>query len=188
MESNVQGIDTRVLTYQIPGGMLSNLAVQLKQQRAEDKYEEVLKEIPRVRKELGYPPLVTPTSQIVGTQATLNIILKERFKMIPEEVRKYLKGFYGRPPALIDPKVIKKAKIKKSEIIKCRPADLLEPAIEKAKKEASYLAENIEDILSYILFPEVARDFLRKKIAEKHNLGMEILNGNNNYDEEGYGV
>lgn len=188
MESNIQGIDTRVLTYQIPGGMLSNLAFQLKQLGAEDKYEEVLKEIPQVRKELGYPPLVTPTSQIVGTQATLNVILKERYKMIPEEVRKYLRGFYGRPPALIDPKIIKKAKIKKSEIIKCRPADLLEPTIEKAKKEASYLAENIEDLLSFILFPEVARDFLKKKLAKKYYLGMEILNGNNNYDEEGYGV
>ena len=188
MESNVEDIDTRVLTYQIPGGMLSNLAVQLKQQKAEDQYEEVLKEIPRVRKELGYPPLVAPTSQIVGTQATLNVILKERYKMIPEEVRKYLRGFYGRPPALIDPKIIKKAKIKKSEIIKCRPADLLEPSIKKAKKEASYLAENIEDLLSYILFPEVARDFLKKKIAKKYNLSVEILNGNNNYDEEGYGV
>ena len=108
--------------------------------------------------------------------------------MIPEEVRKYLRGFYGRPPALIDPKVIKKAKIKKSEIIKCRPADLLEHAIEKAKKEVSYLAENIEDILSYILFPEVAREFLKKKLAKKYCLGMEILNGSNNYDEEGYGV
>ena len=188
MESNIQDIDTRVLIYQIPGGILSNLAVHLKQQIAEDKYEEVLKEIPRVRKELGYPPLVTPTSQIVGTQATLNIILKERYKMIPEEVRKYLKGVYGRSPAPIDPKIIEKVKIKKSEIIKCRPADLLEPAIEKAKKEASYLAENIEDILSYILFPEVARDFLKKKIAKKHSLSMEILNGNNKYDEEGYGV
>ncbi len=188
MESNVQGIDTRVLTYQIPGGMLSNLTVQLKQQRAEDRYEEVLKEIPLVRKELGYPPLVTPTSQIVGTQATLNVILKKRYKMIPEEVRKYLRGFYGRPPALIDPKVIKKAKIKKSEIITCRPADLLEPSIEKAQKDASYLAENMEDILSYILFPEVSKDFLKKKIAKKYNLSMEILNGQNNYDEEGYGV
>jgi len=188
MESNVQGIDTRVLTYQIPGGMLSNLAIQLKQQRAEDKYEEVLKEIPKVRKELGYPPLVTPTSQLVGSQATLNVILKERYKMIPEEVRRYLKGFYGRPSAPIDPKVLEKAKIKKGEIIRCRPADLLEPTIEKTKKEASYLAENIEDILSYILFPEVAREFLKKKIAKKYNLSMEILNGNNNYDEEGYGV
>ena len=94
MESNVSGIDTRVLTYQIPGGMLSNLAFQLKQQKAEGKYEEVLKEIPRVRKEMGYPPLVTPTSQIVGAQATLNVILNERYKMIPEEVRKYLKGYY----------------------------------------------------------------------------------------------
>lgn len=188
MESNIRGIDTRVLTYQIPGGMLSNLVVQLKQQKAEDKYEEVLKEIPRVRKELGYPPLVTPTSQIVGTQATLNVILKERYKMIPGEVRKYLRGFYGRSPAPIDPKVIVKAKIEKSEIIKCRPADLLEPTIEKAKKEISHLAESMEDIISYILFPEVARDFLKKKIAKKHNLGMEILNGNNNYDEEGYGV
>jgi oxaloacetate decarboxylase alpha subunit len=188
MESNVQGIDTRVLTYQIPGGMLSNLAVQLKQQKAENKYEEVLKEIPHVRKELGYPPLVTPTSQIVGTQATLNVILKERYKMIPEEVKKYLKGFYGRPPTTIDPKVIKKAKIKKDEIIKCRPADLLEPSIEKVKKEAPYFTENIEDILSYILFPEIARDFLKKKTAKKYHLGMEILNGTNNYDEEGYGV
>lgn len=188
MESNIPGIDTRVLTYQIPGGMLSNLAFQLKQLRAEDKYEEVLKEIPRVRKELGYPPLVTPTSQIVGTQATLNVILKERYEIIPEEVRKYLKGFYGRPPAPIDPEIIKKAKIKNSEMIKCRPADLLGPTIEKAKKEAFYLAENMEDILSYILFPEVARDFLKKKLAKKYCLGMEILNGNNNYDEEGYGV
>ena len=113
MESNIQGIDTRVLTYQIPGGMLSNLAFQLKQLKAEDKYEEVLKEIPRVRKELGYPPLVTPTSQIVGTQATLNVILKERYKMIPEEVRKYLMGFYGRPPAPIDSEIMKKQKLKK---------------------------------------------------------------------------
>jgi len=168
--------------------MLSNLAVQLKQQKVEDKYEEVLKEIPRVRKELGYPPLVTPTSQIVGSQATLNVILKARYKMIPEEVRKYLKGFYGQPPALIDPKVIEKAKIKKSEIIKCRPADILKPAVEKARGEASYLAENIEDVLSYILFPEVAREFLKKKLAKKYCLGMEILNGNNNYDEEGYGA
>lgn len=188
MESNVQDIDTRVLTYQIPGGMMSNLSVQLKQQKAEDKYEEVLKEIPQVRKELGYPPLVTPTSQIVGTQATLNVILKERYKMIPEEVRKYIRGFYGRPPASIDPKVFKKAKINKSDIIKRRPADLLEPSIEKVKEEAPYFTENIEDILSYILFPEVAKDFLKKKIAKKYHLGMEILNGNNNYDEEGYGV
>ena len=120
--------------------------------------------------------------------APWNMLLKERYKMIPEEVRKYLKGFYGRPPAPIDLKIIEKAKIKKSEIIKCRPADLLKPAIEKAKKETSYLAENMEDILSYILFPEVARDFLKKKIAKKHNLGMEILNGNNNYDEEEYGA
>ena len=107
---------------------------------------------------------------------------------MPEEVRRYLKGFYGRPPAPIDPKVLEKAKIKKGEIIRCRPADLLEPTIEKTKKEASYLAENIEDILSYILFPEVAREFLKKKIAKKYNLSMEILDGNNNYDEEGYGV
>jgi oxaloacetate decarboxylase alpha subunit len=108
--------------------------------------------------------------------------------MIPEEVKKYLKGFYGRPPTTIDPKVIKKAKIKKDEIIKCRPADLLEPSIEKVKKEAPYFTENIEDILSYILFPEIARDFLKKKTAKKYHLGMEILNGTNNYDEEGYGV
>ncbi|PIY31765.1 MAG: hypothetical protein COZ07_08115 [Candidatus Infernicultor aquiphilus] len=108
--------------------------------------------------------------------------------MIPEEVRKYIKGFYGRPPAPIDPKVFKKAKINKSDIIKCRPADLLKPAIEDARKKVSHLAESMEDILSYILFPEVAKDFLKKKIAKKYHLGMEILNGNHNYDEEGYGV
>jgi len=188
MESKVKNIDTRVLTYQIPGGMLSNLTAQLKQYKVEDKYEEVLKEIPRVREEFGYPPLVTPTSQIVGTQATLNVILNERYKVIPEEVRKYLKGYYGRPPGSINAEIIKKAKIDKSEIIDCRPADILESLLKEKEKEIFHLSENIEDTLSYAIFPELAKDFLEKKYAKKHNLGMEIISGNHYYDEEGYGV
>jgi pyruvate/oxaloacetate carboxyltransferase len=116
------GVDVRVLQYQIPGGMLSNLVSQLRGQNAEDKYEEVLAEVPRVRADLGYPPLVTPSSQLVGTQATLNVVLGERYKIIPEEVRQYVRGYYGRPPAPIDPEV-KRLTIGDEEPIDCRPAD-----------------------------------------------------------------
>ena len=163
-ESGLHGVDVRVLTYQIPGGMLSNLVSQLREQNAEDRFEDVIDEVPKVRKELGYPPLVTPSSQIVGTQATLNVLLGERYKVIPTEVKQYLRGFYGRPPGPVDETVRKRA-IGDEEPITSRPADVLEPGFEKAKKEIGDLAESEEDILSYALFPQVARPFLemRKK-------------------------
>ncbi|HDD25180.1 MAG TPA: pyruvate carboxylase subunit B [Chloroflexi bacterium] len=161
-ESGMFGVDVRVLQYQIPGGMLSNLVSQLRTQNAEDKYEEVLAEVPRVRAELGYPPLVTPSSQIVGTQATLNVVLGERYKIVPEEVRQYVRGYYGRPPAPIDPDV-KRRIIGDEEPIDCRPADLIPPGMEQAREEIGDLARNEEDVISYALFPQVARPFLERR-------------------------
>jgi len=161
-ESGLLGVDVRVLQYQIPGGMLSNLVSQLREQNAEDRYEDVLAEVPRVRAELGYPPLVTPSSQLVGTQATLNILLSERYKIIPHEVKDYIKGFYGRPPAPIASEV-KRLAIGDEEPIDCRPADLIPPGYEKAAAEIGDLARSEEDVLSYALYPQVARDFLQRR-------------------------
>jgi pyruvate carboxylase subunit B len=161
-------IDTNVLIYQIPGGMLSNLVSQLKEQNAVDKYAAVLDEMPRVRKELGYPPLVTPTSQIVGTQAVLNVLMGERYKVIPKEVKDYVRGLYGRPPTPLSPEIIYKI-IGDEEPIHCRPADLLKPEYEKRKKEAEDLgiAKSEEDILTYILYPAIAPKFLRGEVEEE---------------------
>jgi oxaloacetate decarboxylase alpha subunit len=161
-ESGMHGVDVRVLQYQIPGGMLSNLVSQLREQGAEDRYEEVLAEVPKVREELGYPPLVTPSSQIVGTQATLNVILGQRYKVIPEEIKNYVRGYYGRPPAPIDPE-IQKVVIGDEQPIDCRPADLIEPGLEKARREIGDLARDEEDVISYALFPQVARPFLERR-------------------------
>ncbi len=161
-ESGMKGVDVRVLQFQIPGGMLSNLVSQLREQGAEDRYAEVLEEVPRVRAEMGYPPLVTPSSQIVGTQATLNVVLGERYKVIPAEIKNYVRGYYGRPPAPIDPEIKKKV-IGDEEPIDCRPADLLEPGMEKAWAEIGDLAESEEDVISYALFPQVARPFLERR-------------------------
>jgi oxaloacetate decarboxylase alpha subunit len=161
-ESGLSGVNVNVLRFQIPGGMLSNLMSQLRQQGAEDRYDEVLEEMPRVRKELGYPPLVTPSSQILGTQATMNVLMGERYKVIPQQVKDYVRGLYGRPPAPIDPEVRRLA-IGEEEPIGCRPADLLEPGFEKAKAEIGDLAESEEDVLSYCLFPQVAREFLHRR-------------------------
>jgi oxaloacetate decarboxylase alpha subunit len=161
-ESGMFGVDVRVLQYQIPGGMLSNLVSQLRSQNAEDKYEQVLAEVPRVRAELGYPPLVTPSSQLVGTQATLNVLLGERYKVIPEEVRQYVRGYYGRPPAPIDPQV-KRMAIGDEEPIDCRPADLIPPGMEEAREELGDLARDEEDVISYALFPQVAGPFLERR-------------------------
>jgi oxaloacetate decarboxylase alpha subunit len=161
-ESGMFGVDVRVLQYQIPGGMLSNLVSQLRGQNAEDKYEAVLAEVPRVRADLGYPPLVTPSSQLVGTQATLNVVLGERYKIIPEEVRQYVRGYYGRPPAPIDPEV-KRLAIGDEEPIECRPADLISPGMEKAREEIGELARSEEDVISYALFPQVARPFFERR-------------------------
>jgi len=154
-------IDTNVLVYQVPGGMLSNLVSQLIEQKALDKYEEVLLEVPKVREDLGYPPLVTPTSQIVGTQAVLNVLTGERYKVVPKEVRDYFKGLYGKPPAKVNPKIALEI-LEDEEPITVRPGDLLEPEYEKMKKEAEDkgLVKKEEDILTYALYPQVATKFL----------------------------
>ena len=161
-------LDTNVLVYQVPGGMLSNLVSQLVEQKAMDKYEEVLVEIPKVRKDLGYPPLVTPTSQIVGTQAVLNVITGDRYKMVPKEVKDYVKGLYGKSPAMIDPKVRLKV-LCDEEPITVRPADLLAPEYENAKKavDALKLAKQDEDYLTYALYPQVALKFLQGAAVEE---------------------
>ncbi|MDD3041651.1 MAG: sodium-extruding oxaloacetate decarboxylase subunit alpha [Methanosarcinaceae archaeon] len=161
-------IDTNVLIYQIPGGMLSNLVSQLKEQNALDRYGAVLEEMPKVRKELGYPPLVTPTSQIVGTQAVLNVLMGERYKVIPKEVKDYVRGLYGRSPAPISPEIIGKI-IGDEEPINCRPADLLKPEYEKRRKEAEELgiAGSEEDVLTYILYPAIAPKFLKGEMEEE---------------------
>ena len=149
-ESGISGVDINVLQFQIPGGMLSNLVSQLREQGAEDRYDEVLAEVPRVREEMGYPPLVTPSSQIVGTQATLNVLLGERYKVIPAEVKNYVRGYYGRPPAPIDPELKRRA-IGDEEPIDRRPADLIPPGMEQARAEIGDLAESEEDVISYAM-------------------------------------
>ena len=157
-------INPNILTYQVPGGMLSNMIKQLTDQGAMDKYEEVLREIPKVRKDLGYPPLVTPMSQMVGTQAVLNVLNGERYKMCAKEIKDYLHGRYGKSPAEVDPDIRKKI-IGDDEIITCRPADLLEPEFEKLKEQYKDIARSDEDVLSLALFENVAVDFLKKKYA-----------------------
>ena len=161
-ETGLFGVDTNVLLFQIPGGMISNLISQLREQNALHRLNDVLAEVPRVRKDLGYPPLVTPTSQIVGTQAVLNVVLGERYKMVPNEVRSLVKGLYGRTPAPVDPEVRRKI-IGDEEPVQSRPADLLEPEMEKAAKEIGELARSEEDVLSYVLFPQVATQFFKRR-------------------------
>jgi oxaloacetate decarboxylase alpha subunit len=154
-------IDVTVISHQIPGGMATNLIAQLEQQNALDRMEEVLEEIPRVRKDMGYPPLVTPTSQLVGTQAVLNVILGERYKIIPREIENYVKGYYGRPPAPISEELKEKA-LKGGEPITCRPADVLEPELPRAKRELDPdLVEKEEDYISYAIFPDTALKFFQ---------------------------
>jgi pyruvate carboxylase subunit B len=171
-------VDTNVLLYQIPGGMLSNLVSQLKEQNALDKYEAVLEEMPKVREELGYPPLVTPTSQIVGTQAVLNVLMGERYKVVPNEVKDYVRGFYGRSPAPISSEMI--AKIIGDEVpITVRPADLLKPEYESLKKEAEEkgLVKKEEDVLTYILYPAIAPKFLLGESEEEELVAVKAATG-----------
>ena len=164
LDPKVLNVDSNTLLYQVPGGMLSNLISQLKQANAEDKYYEVLAEVPRVRKDFGYPPLVTPTSQIVGTQAVLNILSGERYKMITKESKGLLKGEYGQLPAEVNEEVRKKA-IGDEAPITVRPADLLEPELEKYREETKDIAKCEEDVLSYALFPQVAEKFFKTRDA-----------------------
>ncbi|MCK9635316.1 MAG: sodium-extruding oxaloacetate decarboxylase subunit alpha [Methylobacter tundripaludum] len=161
-ESEFTGIDTQVHVFQVPGGMISNLANQLKERNALDRIGEVYKEIPLVRKDLGYPPLVTPTSQIVGTQAVLNVLTGKRYETITNEVKRYLQGGYGKAPAAVDRDLQNRA-IGNEEVIDCRPADLLKPEFDSLRQEIGELALNDEDVLSYAMFPEVGRLFLEQR-------------------------
>ncbi|HEB77018.1 MAG TPA: oxaloacetate decarboxylase subunit alpha [Methylothermaceae bacterium] len=163
-EPEYVGPDPRVHIHQVPGGMISNLYNQLKEQGALDRLEEVLEEIPRVREDLGYPPLVTPTSQIVATQAVINVISGQRYKTITNEVKSYLQGGYGRPPAPIN-KALQRQAIGSEEIIECRPADLLRPEMETLRYEIGELARSEEDVLIYALFPDVGRQFLEQRAS-----------------------
>lgn len=166
LNPKVMGVDIKTLLYQVPGGMLSNLVSQLKEQKAEDKYYEVLQEIPRVRKDFGEPPLVTPSSQIVGTQAVFNILGGERYKMVTKETKAVLSGEYGQTVKPFDPEVQKKV-IGDKKPITCRPADLLEPELSKIEAEMAQWKEQDEDVLSYALFPQVATEFFKYRQAQK---------------------
>ena len=161
-ESEYSGVDVEVLLSQVPGGMMSNLANQLKEQGALDRIREVFAEIPRVRKDLGYPPLVTPTSQIVGTQAVLNVLTGQRYHTITNEVKRYLQGWYGQAPAPVNEPLRLQA-IGTEELIDCRPADLLPAEMDRLREEIGALAESEEDVLTYAMFPDVARPFLEQR-------------------------
>lgn len=175
MDPKLMGVDINTLMYQVPGGMLSNLVSQLKQANAMDKFEEVLKEIPRVREDLGYPPLVTPTSQIVGTQAVLNIIMGERYKMIPNEVKMVVKGMYGKTTIPIKPEIVKKI-IGDEEQVTCRPADLIAPEMENIRKDAARWMEQEEDALSMAMLPKPAEDFFKSREQKKYGIDLSLLN------------
>ena len=168
-------VNPNILTYQVPGGMLSNLMSQLKGQNAMDKYDEVLREIPRVRKEMGYPPLVTPLSQMVGTQAVLNVVMGERYKMVAKEIKEYLHGRYGKFPAPVDEEIFNKI-VGDEKIITCRPADLLKPEFESLKEKYKDIAKSDEDVLSLALFENVAVEFLNKKYNKKEEVEVEEFN------------
>jgi pyruvate/oxaloacetate carboxyltransferase len=166
IDPKAERVDASIIVHQIPGGMFSNLLEQLKEQKALDRLKEVLEEVPKVRKELGYPPLVTPTSQLVGIQAVCNVLCGQRYKIVPKEIKDYVKGLYGKPPAPIDPKVKKKI-IGDEQPITSRPADLLEPALDKIPSEVKPYIESEEDKLTYALFPQIALDFFKKRKAKK---------------------
>ncbi|WP_368256712.1 oxaloacetate decarboxylase subunit alpha [Enterococcus innesii] len=162
LNSKVKDIEPKTLIYQVPGGMLSNLLSQLTEQGLQDKYEEVLAEVPKVRADLGYPPLVTPLSQMVGTQALMNVISGERYKLVPSEIKDYVKGLYGQSPAPISDE-IKETIIGDAEVITVRPADLLAPQLPAFKEEIAEYAKSEEDVLMYALFPQQAQDFLGRR-------------------------
>ena len=178
MSTKVLEVNINTLRYQVPGGMLSNLVSQLKQQGAEDKFDEVLKEIPRVRADFGYLPLVTPTSQIVGTQAVLNVLAGERYKMVSKESKGIVRGEYGQTPVPISDEIVKKI-IGDEERITCRPADLLKPELDKLEKEMAQYKEQDEDVLSYALFPQVATEFFKYREAQKTKVDPNVADTKN---------
>ena len=173
LNTKVLGVNINTLRYQVPGGMLSNMISQLKEQHAEDKYEEVLKEIPRVRKDLGEPPLVTPSSQIVGTQAVFNVLSGERYKVITKETKAILKGEYGQTVKPFNPELVKKA-LGDEKQITCRPADLLDNELDTLRKEAAQYIKQEEDVLTYALFPKVAVDYFNYRDAQDNKIDTTI--------------
>jgi oxaloacetate decarboxylase alpha subunit len=172
LDPKLMGVDIKTLVYQVPGGMLSNLVSQLKQSNAMDKFEEVLMEVPRVRADFGYPPLVTPSSQIVGTQAVLNVVTGKRYKMIPREVKQVVKGMYGRTTVPISDDIVKLI-IRGGERITVRPADLIEPELEKARQQFAEYIEKDEDVLTGAMFPEPAEKFFQQRRAQKDKTDSE---------------
>ena len=171
MNPKVLGVNIKTLLYQVPGGMLSNLISQLKEQGKEDKYEEVLAEVPRVRKDLGEPPLVTPSSQIVGTQAVFNVLMGERYKVATKETKDILLGKYGQTVKPFNPEIVDKVLgEEKKNAITCRPADLLEPELSKIEAEMKQWKQQDEDVLSYALFPQVATEFFKYRQAQQQKI------------------
>ncbi len=163
-ESEFTGLDTRVQVNQIPGGMISNLANQLRDQNALGRMNEVMAEVPRVREDLGYPPLVTPLSQIVGSQAVLNVLTEQRYKSVTNEVKSYLLGYYGKSPAAVND-AVRQQVCGDEKVIACRPADLLDDEMAQLHQEIGSLAESEEDVLSYAMFPDIGRDFLEQRAS-----------------------
>lgn len=178
LNPKVMGVDIKTLLYQVPGGMLSNLVSQLKEANQEDKYYEVLKEVPLVRKDFGEPPLVTPSSQIVGTQAVLNVLAGERYKMVTKETKALLSGEYGQTVKPFD-KAVQKKVIGDKKPITCRPADLLEPELQKIEAEITQWKQQDEDVLSYALFPQVALEFFKYRQAQQTGVDVTVADKEN---------
>ena len=178
LNPKVMGVDIKTLLYQVPGGMLSNLVSQLKEMNAEDKFQEVLEEVPRVRKDYGEPPLVTPSSQIVGTQAVLNVVTGERYKMCTKESKALVGGEYGQSVLPVDPEVRKKV-IGDKEPITCRPADLIENELDKLEKEIAQYKKQDEDVLTYALFPQVALDYFKYRDSQETGVDATLENTDN---------
>lgn len=178
LNPKVMGVDINTLLYQVPGGMLSNMVSQLSEMGAEDKFDEVLQEIPRVRKDFGEPPLVTPSSQIVGTQAVLNVVMGERYKMVNQQAKDLLAGKYGQTVKPFDKEVQKKA-IGDEEAITCRPADLIEASLEKFEKECAQWKQQDEDVLTYALFPQVAKEFFEYREAQQTKVDPSVADKEN---------
>ncbi|MCL2617163.1 MAG: oxaloacetate decarboxylase subunit alpha [Defluviitaleaceae bacterium] len=179
LSPKVLSVDLEALIYQVPGGMLSNLISQLKTQKAEDKYDEVLREVPRVRADLGYPPLVTPSSQIVGTQAVMNVLTGERYKVVPNETKDIVRGMYGKTPAPISDEVRKKI-IGDEQPISVAPAALLKPALADAEASIKHYITQPEDVLSYVMFPQVAEDFFKFRQAQQTGIDPNMADRANN--------
>ena len=180
MNPKVLGVNIKTLLYQVPGGMLSNLLSQLKEQGKEDKFEEVLAEVPRVRKDLGEPPLVTPSSQIVGTQAVFNVLMGERYKVATKETKDVLLGKYGQTVKPFNPEIVDKVLgEEKKNAITCRPADLLEPELDKIEAEMKQWKQQDEDVLSYALFPQVATEFFKYREAQQKKVDASVADTKN---------